>query len=453
MKRTTDTLMIVEDDEALQRQLRWSFDGYELVFAESRSGAIAHLRRHEPQVVILDLGLPPDADGTDEGMKTLAEILSLAPTTKVIVVTGNGDETNALRAVASGAYDFYQKPVDTDVLGLIIGRAFHIWNLEAQNRSLRQEVASPLDGLIAASDNMLKICRLIEKVAPTNATALLLGDTGSGKEVVAHALHNLSGRREKRFVAINCAAIPENLLESELFGYEKGAFTGANRQSPGKIEHANQGTLFLDEIGDMPATLQAKLLRFLQERVVERVGGREEIPVDVRVICATHQNLEELIADGGFREDLYYRVAEITINIPPLRERDGDAVLLAKAFFEKATANNGVNLRGLSPEAMAAITNYSWPGNVRELEHRINRAVIMAEGRFVTPEDLGLDEEVAVDGPLQLNLRKVRDDAERNALERVLRVSEGNISQAARLLGVSRPALYDLLRKHNIQTS
>ncbi|MES1930704.1 response regulator receiver protein [Salinisphaera dokdonensis CL-ES53] len=453
MKRHTATLMIVEDDLALQRQLRWSFDSYELVFAENRGDAIATLRRHEPQVVVLDLGLPPEQDGVEEGMRALSEILRLAPETKVIVATGNGEDDNALRAIALGAYDFYPKPIDTAVLGLIIARAFHIADLESQNRALRHSTGGPLEGLIAASDVMLKVCRLVEKVAPTNATTLLLGETGSGKEVLARALHNLSARRDGRFVAINCAAIPENLLESELFGYEKGAFTGANRQSPGKIELAQGGTLFLDEIGDMPASLQAKMLRFLQERVVERVGGREEIPVDVRVICATHRDLTARIAEGEFREDLFYRVAEISITIPPLRERDGDVVVLAKAFFEKAAATNGITLRGLAPEAIVAIERYSWPGNVRELEHRINRAVIMADGKFVTAADLGLNTTSESDTPLRLNLRQVRDEAERGALERALRMAEGNVSKASRLLGVSRPALYDMMRKHSMQPS
>ncbi len=452
MKAGAATLMIVEDDLALQRQLRWAFDAYELVFAQDYDSAIAQLRRHEPQVVLQDLGLPPDASGVREGMRTLADILRLAPATKVIVVTGNGDEDSALRAVAMGAYDFYQKPLDTSVLDLIMNRAFYICELESQNRALQANAANPLDGLIASSDVMLKVCRLVEKVAPTSATTLLLGDTGSGKEVVARALHRLSPRREKRFVAINCAAIPENLLESELFGYEKGAFTGANRQTPGKIEYAHQGTLFLDEVGDMPAALQSKLLRFLQERVVERVGGREEIPVDVRVVCATHQNLEALIETGGFREDLYYRIAEITINIPPLRTRDSDAVLLAKAFVEKAAAAHGKRLKGLSEDAAQAIGRYDWPGNVRELENKINRAVIMAEGQWLTADDIGLVQAGEVPADLHLNLRQVRDNAERGALENVLQLAEGNVAKASRLLGISRPTMYDLLRKHNLES-
>lgn len=444
-------LLIVEDDPGLQSQLRWCFENYEVICAEDRPGAIAQLRRHEPSVVLQDLGLPPDAEGVTEGMATLGEILNIAPDTKVIVVTGNGDEGSAIHAVGLGAYDFYQKPVDTDILNLMVSRAFHIANLEKQNRQLRHGGASPLTGLLANSKNMLKVCRLVEKVAATNATTLLLGETGTGKELIAQSLHRLSGRSEQRFVAINCAAIPENLLESELFGFEKGAYTGAHRQTKGKIELAHNGTLFLDEIGDMPVALQSKLLRFLQERVLERIGGREEIPVDVRVICATHQELPELIKAGKFREDLYYRVSEVVVNIPPLRERDGDAVLLARAFLEKSVAYHNRPVRGFTQEALEAIQRYDWPGNVRELENKINSAVIMADSKFVTATDLGL--RTPEKRSSTLNLRQVRDDAERHALESVLGLSGGNISKASELLGVSRPTLYDLLRKHNLNAS
>lgn len=451
MSNTTPTLMIVEDDEALQRQLRWAFDAYELVFAQDRTSAIDQLRRHEPQVVLQDLGLPPDANGVEEGMLTLAEILRLAPDTKVIVATGNGDEGSALRAVEMGAYDFYQKPLDTDVLSLIMERAFYLHQLESQNHDLRNRVTNPLAGLIAASDAMLNVCSLVEKIAPTNASALLLGATGTGKEVLARALHDLSPRNSQSFTAINCAAIPENLLESELFGYEKGAFTGANRQTRGKIENAHQGTLFLDEIGDMPGPLQAKLLRFLQERVIERVGGREEILVDVRVVCATHQNLEQLIKTGEFREDLYYRIAEVTIDIPPLQARDDDAIILARAFMDDSAARHGKRMTGLSPDAVQAIKQHAWPGNVRELENKVNRAVIMAESSTLTAGDLGLSHDADESDGAFFNLRQVREQAERNAVQRALNMAQGNISQAARLLGVSRPALYDLLHKLHME--
>ena len=311
-------LLIVEDDPGLQKQLKWCFDDCEVIVADSRTAAVAALRRHEPPVVLQDLGLPPDPEGVSEGFATLSETLRIAPGTKVIVVTGKPDPENGVRAVAQGAYDFCQKPVDTNVLKLIVSRAFHIHDLEQQNEQLRDASArTPLSGLIASDEPMQKVCRMIEKVAPTDASVLILGESGTGKELLARAVHDLSGRSKARFQAINCAAIPEQLLESELFGHEKGAFTGAIKTTQGKIEHANGGTLFLDEIGDMPLPLQAKLLRFLQDRIVERVGGREQIPVDVRVVCATNQKLHELIAQQRFREDLYYRIGEITVNVPP----------------------------------------------------------------------------------------------------------------------------------------
>jgi len=444
-------LLVVEDDPGLLSQLKWCFADYDVLVAEDRETALAQLRRHEPPVVLQDLGLPPDAEGVTEGFLALEETLALLPSTKVIVVTGHGDQENAVRAVGLGAYDFYQKPVDTDTLQLLVERAYHIHELERQNQRLLQERgASPLDGVVAASEQMLQVCRMIEKVAPTDATTLLLGESGTGKEVLARALHSLSRRISKGFVAINCAAIPENLLESELFGYERGAFTGAVKQTPGKIEHADGGTLFLDEIGDMPLSLQAKLLRFLQERVVERVGGREEIPVDVRVVCATNQNLDVAIRDGRFREDLYYRISEITIRIPPLRERDGGCrILLARTLLERFAGQHRRVFRGFSPDAQNAIENYAWPGNVRELENKLKGAVIMAEGRYVTAADLGL----ATDGEQRpnVNLREIRREAETLAIRNALAYSDGNISKTAQLLGVTRPTLYDLLEKYGIQ--
>ena len=447
---SAEKLLIVEDDPGLQRQLKWCFENYEVITAEDREGAMAQVRRHEPMVVLQDLGLPPDPDGIDEGMSTLKDILGVAPHTKVIVVTGNGDESSAVKAVGSGAYDFYQKPVDTDTLNLIVARAFHVAHLERENRALMRSQQSSLEGLITGSQAMLKVCRLIEKVAQTNATVLLLGETGTGKEVLAQALHRLSERSGERFVAINCAAIPENLLESELFGYERGAFTGAHRQTKGKIELAEGGTLFLDEVGDMPVALQSKLLRFLQERAIERVGGRQEISVDTRVICATHQDLASLITANRFREDLYYRISEITAEIPPLRDRDGDAVLLARAFLARAAERHGSKVRGFAQEALAAIAAYSWPGNVRELENKVNRAVITADGKLLDVGDLGLD--LPDGGFPSLNLRQVRDEAELRALDAALAHAAGNMSKAAELLGVSRPTLYDLIRKHGIET-
>ncbi|MEO0575548.1 MAG: PEP-CTERM-box response regulator transcription factor [Pseudomonadota bacterium] len=444
-------LLIVEDDPGMQSQLKWAFEDYEIVQATNRTEAIDALRRFEPAVVLQDLGLPPDEAGVTEGLQCVEDILGLAPYTKVIVVTGHGDNDNALKAVRAGAYDFYQKPADMDVLKLLVGRAFTVASLEAENRRLRSASSnSPLDGIIAVSPPMLKVCRMIEKVAPTDATTLLLGESGTGKEVLSRALHALSPRAKEHFVAINCAAIPENLLESELFGFEKGAFTGATKTTPGKVEVANKGTLFLDEIGDMPMSLQAKLLRFLQERVVERVGGRVEIPVDVRVVCATNQNLKSLIESGGFREDLYYRICEIEIDIPPLRERGNGVLMLARSLLTSAASKHKKALRGFSEDARQAMMAHPWPGNVRELANKINGAVIMADGQHVTAEDLGLD---VPDESQNLNLRAVRDAAEHNATRQAMVQTAGNISRAAALLGVSRPTLYDLLERHAIDAA
>ncbi|MDR7088647.1 PEP-CTERM-box response regulator transcription factor [Cellvibrio fibrivorans] len=439
-------LLIVEDDTGLQSQLRWHFDQYETVVADNRQDAIAALRLHEAAVIIQDLGLPPDEDGVDEGFKCIQDILRISPNSKVIVMTGKTDRDNALRAVAMGAYDFYQKPVDPNTLDLIVQRAFHIHELEDYNRRISLSQQEPLEGLITNDPQLLKICRQLEKISPTTVTCTLLGESGTGKEVMARAIHQLSPRKAKRFVAINCAAVPENLIESELFGYEKGAFTGANKTTIGKVETANEGTLFLDEIGDMPLNLQAKLLRFLQERVIERVGGRSEIPVDVRVICATNKNLEEMVKVGSFREDLFYRICEMTVMIPPLRNRLGDKVLLARHFKLKFAKEHGQNVTGFTPDAIAAIENYSWPGNIREMENKIKRAVIMADGKHITREDLGLAEA----GELSLNLRHVRQEAERGAILRALSMTDNNISAAAKLLGVTRPTFYDLIKKYDM---
>lgn len=447
--RQTKRLLVIEDDVGLQKQLRWCFEDFEVEIAGDGELALASLRRFEPPVVTLDLGLPPDPANASEGLKTLQNILALAPYTKVIVVTGNDDRQNALKAIGLGAYDFYQKPVDGDILNLIVERAYQLYRLEEENRVLTaNEQNGPLRGIIAASPEMLEVCRMIEKVAPADVTTLLIGDSGTGKELLARALHRLSLRNKQSLVAINCAAIPENLLESELFGYEKGAFTGAAKQTRGKIEYANGGTLFLDEIGDLPMALQAKLLRFLQERVIERVGGREEIPVDVRVVCATHRSLPEMVERGEFREDLYYRLSEITIDIPPLAERSGDSVLLARAFVERFNRELRKNIRGLAPDAVVAIENHPWPGNVRELENKIKRATIMTEGNQITASDLQIDTPTDA---TPLNLREVRELAERKAIIRALANAEGNISRAAELLGLTRPTLYSLLNKYQLQ--
>jgi len=446
-------LLIVEDDPGLQKQLKWSFEDYQTVIAGDRKEAITALRRYMPSVITLDLGLPPDPTNASEGLKTLKEILQLAPETKIIVVTGNDDRENAIKAVALGAYDFYQKPVDLDVLNLIIDRAYQLDLLEKENLILQKNISEPLKGIIANCDKMQKLSRTIEKVAPTNVTTLLLGESGTGKEVLANAIHNLSDRSKKPFIAVNCAAIPDSLLESELFGYEKGAFTGATKQTKGKIEYAEGGTFFLDEIGDLPFSLQAKLLRFIQERKIERLGGREEIPVDVRIICATHQNIQNLIDKDEFREDLYYRINEITVEIPPLREREGDSIVIATALLKRFSDENGKNIKGFSQEASKLIENYPWPGNIRQLENKIKRAVIMADDNILSPEDLDLniaEQKDATEEDMPLNLKQVREVAETAAIKRALAYSNNHVSNAAKLLGVSRPTLYTLFKNYGI---
>ncbi len=437
-------LLVVEDNPGLQKQLKWSFEGYKVYVAGDRVSAIEKLKRHRIPVVTLDLGLPPDPTNASEGLEALDEILNLAPHAKVIVVTGNDDRENALRAITLGAYDFYHKPVEPDILSLIVDRAYNLYELEEENRRLAQESFSPLDGIVGSSTVMLETCRLVEKVAPTEATTLILGESGTGKELIALALHRLSPRKDKPFVALNCAAIPENLLESELFGYEKGAFTGAASKTHGKIETANEGTFFLDEIGDMPMPLQAKMLRFLQERVIERVGGRNTIAVDVRIICATHRNLAELIKQNMFREDLYFRISEIAIEIPPLREREADKLLLAQHFLNSFSYKNRRAFRGFTDQARLDINTYAWPGNVRELENKLKRAVVLAEGSRITSADLGFAEH---DDRQALSLREAREAAEREVIQQTLAIHENNVSHTASALGISRPLLYSLIKK------
>jgi two-component system, NtrC family, response regulator len=441
-------LLVVDDDPGLQKQLRWCFEDYNVTVAGDRESAIAAVKAKEPSVVTLDLGLPPDSANASEGLLALDEILDFAPRTKIIVVTGNDDRDVAVQAVARGAYDFYEKPIDPDVLRLIVERAHTLSDLEAENERLSQHVNAPLDGIIAGSETMLKVCQRIEKIAPTNTTVMLLGESGTGKEILAKALHALSERRKHAFVAINCAAIPENLLESELFGYERGAFTGANKQTKGKLEFANNGTLFLDEIGDLPAALQAKLLRFLQERVIERVGGREVIPVDTRVVCATHKDLPTLIEAGEFREDLYYRVSEVSVSIPPLRERVGDTLLIARALLVLHTDLHKGRIKDFSGAAIRAIEAYGWPGNVRELENRVKRAIIMADGRTIEADDLELE---VPDSALIMTLKECREGAEANAIRRALAITDNQVGKAAEILGVSRPTVYHLLKKYGIE--
>jgi two-component system NtrC family response regulator len=445
-------LLIVEDDEGLQRQLRWAYDDYDVLVASDRNGALDILRAEEPAVVTLDLGLPPDPDGVTEGFATLEHILSLKPDTKVIVASGHGARESALRAISSGAYDFYQKPVDIDQLGLIVRRAFQLHGIEAENRRLGERVGEDrtvLGTMITAAPEMLKVARTIERVANTGVSVMLLGASGTGKELLARGLHSASRRSSGAFVAINCAAIPENLLEAELFGYEKGAFTGAIKTTEGKIELAHGGTLFLDEVGDIPLPLQVKLLRFLQERVIERIGGRRQIAVDTRIVCATHQDLPKMIEAGSFREDLYYRLAEIVVKIPSLAERHGDAVLLAKHFLSRFAREMNPQVKGFAQGALTAIDGWGWPGNVRELENRLKRAVIMADGKLITAEDLDL--EGKEEDALGVNLKSAREQADRRAIRQALARTDANISATAKLLGISRPTLYDLLKQYGLQ--
>ena len=447
-------LLIIEDDAGLQAQLKWAYDDFEVVIAGDRDSALAALRAEAPQVVTLDLGLPPDPDGTSEGFAVLDAIMQLKPDTKVIVASGHGARESALQAIERGAYDFYQKPLDIDALGLIVRRAFALREIEEENRRLVASASADktvLGRMITGAPEMVKVARTIERVAKTSVSVMLLGASGTGKELLARGLHDASDRADGPFIAINCAAIPENLLESELFGHEKGAFTGAVKTTEGKIESAHGGTLFLDEVGDIPLPLQVKLLRFLQERTIERIGGRRAIAVNTRIVCATHQDLERMIGEGTFREDLFYRLAEIVVRIPALSERAGDAVLLAKAFLKRFAAQMNPAVTGFAPDALAAIDRHEWPGNVRELENRVKRAVIMADGKLVHANDLDFassDEDEDAD---VLNLKAAREAADRRVIRHALARSDGNISNTAKLLGISRPTLYDLLRQYDLQ--
>ncbi|WP_445426506.1 PEP-CTERM-box response regulator transcription factor [Alishewanella sp. HL-SH06] len=441
------TVLVIEDDLGIQKQLKWSLSDYELVFAGDRQQAMTHLRRYEPSVVTLDLGLPPDPTNATEGLACLSDILGSAPDTKVIVLTGSTDNSHALQAIALGAYDYYQKPIDADVLNIILQRAFKLTELEKENKALKNNSQQQTD-ILGNSEAMIKACRVVEKIAPTEITTLLLGESGTGKEVFARTIHKQSARADKPFIAINCASIPENLLESELFGYEKGAFTGAVKTTLGKIECANGGTLLLDEIGDMPLSLQAKMLRFLQERVIERVGGRSEIEVDVRVICATHRDLQEMVSQQTFREDLFYRVSEIILRIPPLRSRGHDIILIAKALLQRFNDEYHSSVQGFSEQATKAMLSHSWPGNIRELQNKVKSAVIMAESKQIDAEDLGL---VAPNGNIKMQtLRQMREDVETQAIRQAHMMTEGNLSKAADLLGITRPTLYALIEKHKM---
>ncbi len=451
MKDTKEKLLIVEDDPGLRSQLSWALtDDLDVHVAEDRESALATARKESPPVVVLDLGLPPDPNGATEGLATLESILALKSSTKIIVASGNEEKENAVKAVSLGAYDFYPKPVDIDVLKMIIDRALALHKLEEMNRRLTQTKAeSPLTDIVTNSQEMLRVCSLVERIASSDVNVLLTGESGTGKEVLTQAVHDLSPRASGPFVAINCAAIPENLLESELFGHEKGAFTGAVKQTIGKVELAHEGTLFLDEIGDMPLSLQSKLLRFLEERIIERVGGRKQIDVDLRVVAATNQDLKELIQEGRFREDLYYRLDEVGVFVPPLREREGDSVLLANFFFQKYRKKSRRALKGFTSDALAAVTNYPWPGNVRELENRVKRATVLAEGKLITATDLDFESD---DGQAEFpTLKQARERADIEIITSALALSRNNVSAAAKLLGVSRPTLYDLMTQLNLR--
>ena len=446
----SDTILVVDDDLGIQKQLKWSLTDFNVVFADDRSSAIAQLRRFEPKVVTLDLGLPPDPANASEGLKTLEEILALAPNTKVIVVTGNNDKENALKAIDFGAYDFYQKPIDSDTIKLLINRALNLAKLEDENRILAK-TRPAMGRIIGNSDAIQTVMRKAEKIAGTDISTLLLGESGTGKEVFARTIHEHSPRKDQPFVAINCASIPENLLESELFGYEKGAFTGANKTTVGKIETAQGGTLFLDEIGDMPFGLQAKMLRFLQERVIERVGGRNEIPVDIRVICATHRDIQTMVGEETFREDLFYRIGEIPINIPPLRDREQDIVLLARTFLNQYREEFNAKAKSFSDGAIRAMLAHRWPGNIRELQNKLKSAVIMSEGTVIQADDLGLLEPSEDFESEILNLREVREQAESKAIRKAYQRADKNMSKTAELLGVTRPTLYSLIDKYHLE--
>lgn len=450
MEKLEKCILIIEDDEGLQSQLKWHFDDFEstIVTASNVSEAITAVRHYQPSIIIQDLGLPPDAEGVSEGFRCIEEIIQIAPRSKIIVLTGKNDHQNALRAISTGAFDFYFKPVETDRLDLVVEQAFKLAQLEHENAQNQTAITAHIPGVITANSKMKNICRMVEKIGQSDVTATLIGESGTGKEVLARAIHRFSKHPESPFVAINCAAVPENLMESELFGYEKGAFTGATARTIGKIERANNGTLFLDEIGDMPLNLQAKLLRFLQERKIERVGGHQEIAVDLRVVCATNKDLRTMVQEGTFREDLFYRICEIVVDIPPLRERRGDAVLIAKHFLAKQAEKQNQKPMQLAEDAIAAIEAHHWPGNVREVENRMKRAMVMADKDRIHSIDLDIQPEKKQ--PSMINLKEARRSAEVEAIFSALELCEQNVSAAAKMLGITRPTLYDMMKKYNL---
>jgi len=455
-----EKLLIVDDNEEIRKQLKWGLGGeYSILSASDGKEAISLFKKHRPKVVTLDLGLSPLPNGTDEGFRCLEEILRSHSPTKVIVITGNDDRENALRAVQSGAYDFYQKPIELKELKVIISRALYLYNIEEENSSLRVALDKKnafMGEMIGQCPQMLEVFATIRKIASSDVTVLIHGESGTGKELVARAIHTMSLRKDRAFIPINCGAIPENLIESELFGHEKGAFTGALAQVQGKVEYAHKGTLFLDEIAELPFHLQVKLLRFLQEKIIQRVGGRENINVDARIIAATNIDIAKSIQEGKFREDLYYRIGVIIIKMPLLRERGDDIILMSNLFLRRASSEFSKRIRGFSSASIALLKSYEWPGNVRELENRIQRAVLIAESSIIEPYDLNFLEKTAVlNGPCAEGetLREVRNKTEKNMIISAIEKHDGNIAKAANDLGVSRPTMYDLMKKHNIYLS
>ncbi|MGA6826459.1 PEP-CTERM-box response regulator transcription factor [Nitrospira sp. NS4] len=449
---TRPALLLVDDDAEIRDQMKWALaPEYQLLEASDRVTALAQVRQAMPRLVLLDLGLPPDTDGASEGLAILRELLKLNPGAKVIVVTGNSDRANAVAAIESGACDFIEKPVQLDVLKIVLQRANYLSGLERDNRALQEQAwQSEFEGLIGGSERMQEVFRMIRRVGPSDVPVLITGESGTGKELVARAIHRQSARKAQPFVAINCGAIPDTLLESELFGYEKGAFTGAAQQRKGRIESAQGGTLFLDEIGDIPLPLQVKLLRFLQEHEIQRLGGKDSIVVDARIIAATHVDLQSAIGSARFREDLYYRLCVVTIPMPRLSERRADIPLLARAFLRRFAEEQRKPLAGFTPEAMAALTAHHWPGNVREVENRIKRAVLMAEGRYVTPSNLELQPTAGTEGEAS-TLRESRESREKDLVRLAMEKAGGNISRAAAELGISRPTLYQLLARYGLK--
>ena len=450
--QTRPVLLLVDDDAEIRDQMKWALaSDYQMLEAQDRSTALAHVREAMPRLILLDLGLPPDIDGASEGLAILRETLRLNPIAKVIVITGNSDRAKAVAAIESGAYDFIEKPVQLDVLKIVLQRAAYLSNLEQDNRTLQQKTGQDeFEGLVGTSPQMQDVFRMIRRVGPSDVPVLITGESGTGKELVARAIHRQSARKCEPFVAINCGAIPETLLESELFGYEKGAFTGATQQRKGRIEGAQCGTLFLDEIGDIPLGLQVKLLRFLQDHTIQRLGAKETIAVDARILAATNVDLKKAISEGRFREDLYYRLCVVTIAVPALKERGSDITLLARTFLTKFAEEQNKPVKGFTPQAVEALVAYNWPGNVRELENRIKRAVVMAEGKYVTPANLELKDPSSAREDAS-TLRASRDNREKDLVRLAMEKADGNVSRAAAELGISRPTLYQLLARYGLK--